>query len=306
MRAIVVAIGVALACTVASVSQGQTAEVPAGAAKPKVYALIAAIGEEFTTISEVPRTGSHISPYRRTTSKVPDNILNRLALHSLDKAIGAIDPSSTRIYMSLPAAEVDRVTPSKRDEAAISAITAELAKMPQRLEWDRIVVATPAFRALDRDGMPSKLQGFGIFSQPQCQGGCGSMSPTDVRALAQEPPDGVGAVTSDDKTIKASTFIAPYSYIKVWVLDPKTLAILDTQQGFDSQKLAQARYKPPLDLSKDEAQKYLARRIVSLIEMSIGAAVMQSEINAPKGKAEVGPIREVDPDEGSPQKPPGS
>jgi hypothetical protein len=290
---------------VAGVSQGRAAEI-AEVGKPKVYALIAAIGEEFTTISEVPRTGSHISPYRRTTSKVPDNILNRLALHSLDKAIGAIDPASTRIYMSLPAAEVDGVTPSKRDSAAIGAITAELAKMPQRLEWDRIVVATPAFRALDRDGMPSKLQGFGVFSQPQCQGGCGSKSSADARVLAQEPPDGVDATTSDDKRIKASTFVAPYSYIKVWVLDPKTLAILDTQQGFDSQKLAEERYKPQLDFSQKEAQQYLARRIVSLIEISVGEAVMHSEINAPKGKAEVGPIREVDPDENSPQKPPGS
>jgi hypothetical protein len=49
------------------------------------------------------------------------------------------------------------------------------------------------------------------------------MSRTDVRDLAQEPPYGVDVVTSDDKTIKASTFVAPYSYIKVWVLDPKTL-----------------------------------------------------------------------------------
>jgi hypothetical protein len=151
------AVGVSLAFLAAGVGHCQIVETSGESAKPKVYALIAAIGEEFTTVTETARVGTHLSPYRRTTEKVPDNILNRLALHSLDKAIGTIDPASTRIYMSLPAAQVDRVTPSKRDGAAIGAVTAELAKMPQRLEWDRIVVATPAFRALARDGMASKL-----------------------------------------------------------------------------------------------------------------------------------------------------
>jgi hypothetical protein len=277
----------------AGVSHGQTSDAPVGPVKPKVYLLIAAIGEEFTTVTETARVGTHLSPYRRTTERVPDNILNRLALHSLDKAIGAIDPSSTRIYASLPAAQVDRVTPSKRDSAAISAVTAELAKMPQRIEWDRIVVATPAFRALARDGMASKLQGFGVFNEPQCQAGC----PTPVKGsdVAAEPLDGVDAISSDNKTFKAKTYIAPYSYIKVWVLDPKTLEILDMQQGFDSQKLAEQRHKPSMDMA--EWQNYLAGRIVALIEMSVSEAILRSEINAPKGSTNVGPIRRIDPDE---------
>lgn len=300
MRAIAAALGVSLTCIAAGVSHGQTSDATAEAAKPKVYALIAAIGEEFTTVTETPRVGTHLSPYRRTIEKVPDNILNRFALHSLDKAIGAIDAFSTRIYMSLPAMQVDRVTPSKRDSAAIGAVKAELAKMPQRLEWDRIVVATPAFRALARDGMASKLQGFGVFSEPQCQAGC----PTPVRGsdVAAEPLDGVDAVSSDNRTFKAKTYIAPYSYIKVWVLDPKTLEILDMQQGFDSQKLAEQRHKPFMDMT--EWQNYLAGRIVTLIEMSVGEAVMHSELNANKGRSIVGPVRKIDPDEMPVQRPP--
>jgi hypothetical protein len=289
------AVGLSLACMAAGAGHGQVADAPPEPAKPMVYALIAAIGEEFTTITETRHVGSHLSPYRRSTSRVQDNILNRLALHSLDKAIEGIDPSSTRIFMSFSAPEVDRLPPSKRDGAAISAIRVELAQMPQRLEWDRIVVATPAFRALDRDGMPSKLQGFGVFSEPQCQA-CGGWTRIP-RGPIQEPPDGVDAVTSDNKTIKASTYVAPYSYIKVWVLEPKTLEILDMQQGFDSQKLAEQAYKAPLDFNEAEAQKYLASRIVTLVEVSVGQAVMHSELNLPKGKAEVGPIRRIDPDE---------
>jgi hypothetical protein len=300
MRAIAAALGASLVCMAAGVSQGQTADAPTALAKPKVYALIAAIGDEFTTVTETARVGTHLSPYRRTTEKVPDNMLNRLALHGLDKAIGAIDPASTRIYMSLPSAKVDGVTPSQRDGAAISAVTAELIRMPQRLEWDRIVVATPAFRALARDGMASKLQGFGVFNEPQCQAGCPNwrMPGSDVAA---EPLDGVDAVSSDNTTFKAKTYVAPYSYIKVWVLDPRTLEILDVQPGFDSQKLAEQRHKPALDMG--EWQNYFARRVVSLIEMSVAEAVAQSELNAPKGKANAGPIRRIDPDELPEQRP---
>jgi hypothetical protein len=299
MRAIVAALALILACTVAGISHGQVPDDSTGPAKPKTYALIAAIGEEFTTVTETTKVGTHLSPYRRTTEKIPDNLLNRFALHSMDKSIAAIDPSSTRIYMSLPAAEVDRVTPAKRDSAAIAAVTAELAKMPQRLAWDRIVVATPAFRALARDGMASKLQGFGVFNEPQCQAGC----PTPMRGSSTEaaPLDGVDAVSSDNKTFKAKTYIAPYSYIKVWILDPRTLEILDVQQGFDSRKLAEERHKPAMDVN--EWQKYFVGRVLSLIELSVGEAVMRSEINAPKGSVNLGPIKRIDPDEMPPQRP---
>ena len=147
---------------------------------------------------------------------------------------------------------------------------------------------------VDRDGLPSKLQGFGVFSEPRCQTGCDP--PRYNGGLDPEPPGGWEAVTSEDEKIKARIFLAPFSYITVWVLDPKTLAVLDKQQSFDNQKLAERAHKPALDLSKGDAQKYLLGRIASLIELSVGAAVMQSEIRLPRGEVEVGPIKEVAPE----------
>ena len=267
---------------------GQETTEPANAVKPRVYALIAAVGEQFSVVYEVESVGSHLSPYRRRTTEVPNNILNRLALHGLDKAIANIDPDSKRIYMAFSAAQMDGIAPSEREGVAISKIVAELEKMPQRLEWDRIVIATPAYRALELNGLASKLQGFGLFSQPLCQGRCGD----DLHQLGQ---DGVDAVTSEDKTIRARTYIAPFSYIEVWVLDPKSLAILDKQQGFDSQKLADPSYKP-LDLSQSVGQKYVASCISSLIELSVGGAIMHSELNR-RGKVEVGEPKVVNPDD---------
>jgi hypothetical protein len=281
---------------VSGVVYGQSTSETTIAAKPRVYALIAAIGEQFTVVYEVSTTGTHLSPYRRRTSEVSDNVLNRFALNSLDDAIVKIDPAGKRIYMTLPAAQMDGVEPSKREDVAIGRIIAALEKTPERAEWDRIVVATPAYRALQRDGMPSKLQGFGLFFQPLCQAGCPGGFSLIPRDLPSEPPDGVEAITSENKNIKARTFLAPFAYIAVSVLDPKTLAILDRQERFDNQKLAEPRYKPSLDYSQSDAQRYLMWRIASLIDMSIGEAVVHSEVNARRGKVEFGDVREVEPD----------
>jgi hypothetical protein len=288
VRSIVAAIGFCLINLATGPAYGQAVTEPANAIKPRVYALVAAVGEQFSFVSEVQSTGSHLSPYRRRIVEVPDNILNRLALHGLDKAIANIDPDSKRIYMALPAAQMAGIALSDREGVAISKIVSELEKMPQRLEWDRIVIATPAYRALELNGLASRLQGFGLFSQPLCQGRCGD----DLHQLGQ---DGVDAVTSEDKTIRARTYIAPFSYIEVWVLDPKSMAILDKRRGFDSQKPADPSYKP-LDLSQSVGQKYVAGRISSLIELSFGEAVMHSELNR-RGKVEVGEPKVVNPDD---------
>ena len=288
----------AAACVLASLigqAHAEGASEPIKPAEPKVYALIAAVGDQFTVVHDVMSTGSHLSNYRRRTSEVQNDVLNRIALHGLDNAIAKIDPASKRIYMSLAAPRMDGVAPAKRDEVAIGAVVAELEKMPERAQWDRIVVATPAYRAFELGGMPSKLQGFGVFSEQLCQGGCPNGLDGLPRELDPEPLDGVDALTSEDKNIKARTFIAPFSYIEVWVLDPKTLAVVDKQQGFDNQKLAEPVHKPSLDFSQADAQQYLVGRIVSLIDLSIASAVMHSEINLRRGEVEVGEPRLVNP-----------
>jgi hypothetical protein len=275
--------------------RGQAVD-PPRPAKPRVYALVAAIGDQFSVVSEVSRTGTHLSPYQRRTSHVSDDVLNRLALHSLDQAVARADPNSTRVYMALPALAMDGVAPSEREAVALAQIKRALEGLPQRMEWDRIVIATPAYRALELNGLGTKQLGFGLFAETQCQAGCGGFRQEDsAKAITREPPDGVDAITSDDQPIKARTFVAPFSYIAVWVLDPKTLAVLDRQEGFDSQKLAQPLEKP-LDLSQAEGQKYIAMRIANLIDLSVGEAVMHSEVALRRGTVEVGPFKEVKPE----------
>jgi hypothetical protein len=91
VRSIVAAIGFCLINVATGPAYGQAATEPATSAKPRVYALVAAVGKQFSFVSEVQSTGSRLSPYRRGSVEVP-NILNRFALHGLDKAIANIDP----------------------------------------------------------------------------------------------------------------------------------------------------------------------------------------------------------------------
>lgn len=286
MRIIVSAIGFCLLTLMPGHAHGQATSQTVNAAKPKVYALVAAIGEKFSIVYAVPRTG-YLEPYRRSTIQVTNNILNRVALQGLDKAIANIDPDSKRIYLALPAARMDEVAPSQRETVAISSIVSALEKMPQRLEWDRIVVVTPAYRAQEVDGMAGKLQGFGVFWQPLCQ--------SDVTSCSYgfHPPSGPVALTPENKVIKTNQFVAPFSNIEVWVLDPKTLAVLDKQLEFDNQKLADATARIP-DVSQSVNREFIVSRISSLIELSINEAVKHTELS---GKVEVGEPKVVNPDD---------
>jgi hypothetical protein len=257
-------------------------------AKPGTIALVAAFGDLVSFVSQVQSTGSHLSSSRQATGRVKDDVLNRIVLHSLDSATAGILPDSNRIYLSLSAVSPAGVASLQDDTAAIEAIIAALEKMPQRQEWDRIVVATPAYRALERDGLAGRLQGFGLFSDPLCHG-CGSFL-DDVPSNVKH--GSIDAVTSEGDAIKSQTYVAPFSYIDIWILDPKTLAILDKQERFESQKLAEPQYKPV----SINVEQYLMRRLASLIDHSISDAVTHSELNTRQGKVEVSNPIKVDPE----------
>ena len=105
MRSIFFALGICLASLVCGPAHGDRDRHDGAADTPRLCARCRD-RPAFTTCP-VPTVGSHLSPYRRSTSDVPNNILNRFALHSLDHAIAAIETTSTRIYLSVPAASID-------------------------------------------------------------------------------------------------------------------------------------------------------------------------------------------------------
>src|SRR5262249_40771058 len=151
---------------------------------------------------------------------------------SLDEAIHEVDPVGKRIYLSLTAPHVDQIPAAQREEAAIGKVVAELEKMPQRMAWERIYVVTPAYSALERDRMGAKLQGLGVYPQP-LQSNTGDF----FGEPSLDMHSGEKVVTPDKLETRSGVYVAPYSYIEVWVLDPKTLAVIEKRATYDNQKL---------------------------------------------------------------------
>lgn len=264
-------------------------EAPA-ALRPKTYALIAALGDQFAMVTEVSSTGTHLSPIRRTNHTVDNDLLNRLALSGLDTAIARLDPDSRRIYMTLKPRGLEDVPGPRRESATLDRVLAALEAMPQRSEWDRIVVLTPTYAAKDIDGLPGKLQGPGAFVEPMCQGRTGkSSTDPDSCTTNSRPPAGPEATAPDGTVSPVNQYAAPFSYVQLWVLDPGTLAVIDQQKVFDSQKL----FDPNAPMGMPTAE-FVAARFTAVVRKSIGRAVDDTVL---RGNVET-EVREVRPDEG--------
>ena len=263
--------------TIAAMFALLSAAVPATAQAPRKIALVAAVGDVFTLVRLRESTGSNIiDNYTRRTIKMPGNALNMSVLKGLDRQIGAAHPDSERVFIALNAAELDGVLPQNREKVAIGKIVAELEKRPDRKDWDKIIVATPKYLFSEREGMGPKLHGLGIYIRPNL----GANSIDDQEGFSQIDLGGVGeedTINPGDKSKSPSKeYVAPYSYITVYVLDPKTMTVIEKNARHDFQKLYD-RQSTALDIAKNLPLDMLAERAVSLAERSAARAVGETE-----------------------------
>src|SRR5262249_16835924 len=135
-------------------------------AKPHVYALVSAIGTEFNVVRQRPHVGSNLSPYRRYTVPATDTSVDAAVLRGLDRAVATEDPGSERVFMRLNPDEVKDVYPYQRGEVLQGKVMQALATMPERKNWHRIILVTPRFLNVEREGMGPKLHGIGVYIQP--------------------------------------------------------------------------------------------------------------------------------------------
>ncbi len=250
------------AATIASAQQ-------VAAPKPKVYALISAVGDQFTYVTQKQSVGSNIlDNYRRDVVKVPNNALNVSILKGLDRAIEQRDPGSTRILATLNALEMDGVKPIDREKVAMQKLLANLEKMPQRMEWDTIIVVTPKFQFSGRKGMGTKLEGIGIYVQPLESGSLGNDDGSEI--LGSE---GEETITPDGKQGKRSArFVAPYNYTQTWVFDAKTLKVLETSARYEFQRVYDQN-STAIDVAKSVPLEKMAEILSNFVERSVARGV---------------------------------
>ena len=168
-------------------------------------------------------------------------------------------------------------------------IVAALREMPQRADWDRIVVVTPTYTSRDMEGLPGKMQGPGVFVQDACQGRAGKRS-SDANTCGTDarPPGGPEATTPEDKVVRVNYFVAPFSYMELWVLNARTLEVIDHQKVFDSKKI----YDPKLGPRQKVSDEFLVAQFAGVIEASVQRAAGDTVL---RGQVETGPVREVPP-----------
>lgn len=266
-------------------------QVEAGANPPEAptllpVVLVAAVGERFTAIEEMQSTGTHLPPYRKRILEAPGHALNLLVLQSLDDVIGRLSPGRPRILLSasIPA-EVASDAPGA-ERAALASVVTALSSQPGRERWGKLLVVTPAFRSLDRDGLASGLRGLGLYFQPMCESNPWSCE------HGHRPPSGPIAETASGDTRPVSHFVAPYSYLAFWVLDPATFAVLDHFETFDHRKLAASSSSALLNPQDIEDRQFIARSVQQVIHRTVQAGVAQSAF---AGTVDIGDLREVKP-----------
>ncbi|MEQ1515509.1 MAG: hypothetical protein ABL931_03365, partial [Usitatibacteraceae bacterium] len=256
-------------------AHAQTTEAPA---KPKVWALISAVGDQFTIVTQKQSVGSSIlDNYKRDVVKVPGNALNASILKGLDRAIEQKDPGSTRILATLNALEMEGVNPIDREKVAMQKLLATLEKMPQRKDWDTIVVVTPKFQFSERKGMGSKLEGIGIYIKPIYSGKLLTEDGRDI--LGSE---GEETITPDGKPGKDSDrYIAPYNYTQTWVFDAKTLKVLDTSARYEFQRIYDqdsTAINVALSVPVEKLGEILSRFVERSMARSVGESLPTIEI----------------------------
>ncbi len=250
-----------------------TASVPA---RKQVFALISAVGDQFTYVKLRQQVGSNIidNNYRKVM-KAPDNGLNLAVLKGLDTAVAAANPDSERVFLSLNPVELEGVLPQNREAVAIGKLIAVIEKMPERQNWDKIVVATPKFLMSERDGMGPKLQGFGIYVQPLVSGGLSGISgDNNTEILGNDIDRGTDSDTGtpNGKRSRSKQYVAPFAYMEVYILDAKTLKVLEKNARYDYSKLSDPE-STALNIEKAMTTEFISSRMTRLIERSAAAAL---------------------------------
>ncbi len=285
----------AMAMTAAAQTAPASAPAPAPE-KQRTHVLVSAVGDKFTMVRQRETVGSNIiDNFNRQTYNVPNNLLNNIVLRGLDRAVAAEDPTSNRIYRSLAPVELQGVLPQDREAVAIGKLVSVLEKDPARQTWDKIYIVTPKFLLSEYSGMGAKLQGLGVYIQPLKGGSIrDDEAGVDIDASTTGESD---TLDPDGEGTKSKVYVAPYSYLSLYVLDAKTLRVIEKNTRHDFRKLFDPK-STALDVAKGIDLAFLGENIESLVERSVMKAVKDVE---DKVRIEVGDVKPVAKQEQKPQ-----
>jgi hypothetical protein len=263
-----------LALAIALVAGAAFAQAPD---KPKTYALVSAIGSEINYVRQYQGTGTSLPPYRRFRMQVPDGSIDAAVLRGLDRAVAQEDPDSKRIFLRMQPGVLKGLAASQRGDVISARVLSDLEHAVDRKDWDRIILVTPRFANLGSDGMGDKLQGIGVYVQPL---GRNRASFGESEIESSSDPQTVSPVDGSKST--SYKFVAPYFYAQIWIIDAKTMKVLEKKERYDfirlydpdSTSINVANSIPP-ELLAAQVDKFVERASAKAINEAIGEVIVK-------------------------------
>ena len=268
------------------------AALPAAAQEVHTYALVSAVGSTLSYVKPRLSVGTHMEPYQRAELKVPDTSLDVAVLRGVEKIVRQADPAAKFVYLRLNPDEFAHIDPPKKGEVAVGKLASAFERMPQRRDWYRILVVTPRYVASEREGLGSKLSGIGVYVQPvekTLAGVDGTISMESNNDFSEQ------AVTPGGEKVRSSSYIAPYFYTQLWILDAATLQVVQTSERFDYQRIRDPsnpavhieaevppeKLGPMVETFVEEAAAKIAREAIGVVTVG-EPKVLESPKDAPK------------------------
>ena len=249
--------------------------------KPKTYALVSAIGGEVTYVRQVKHVGSNISPYRRWPLEIPDGSMDAAVLRGLDRALAQEEPDSKRIFLRLQPGALKGLLGHERGDRISKQVLSDLEFAAERRDWDRIILVTPRYATIGSDGMGDRLQGIGVYVQPLGRGRANGFLESEIETSI----DPETTSPTDGKRSSSYRYVAPYFYAQVWVIDAKTMQVLEKKERHDFVRL----YDPEstaIDVAESIPPELLATRLDAFVERAAARAVNEAIgeviVNEPK------------------------
>jgi hypothetical protein len=260
-----------------AVSAPVAAPVPAPA--KKVVGLLAAVGDKFQYVRQKQGTGSNMDPYTRQIVTVPNQGLNKMILRGMDRTVEGQYPGADIVMMMLqPDPSWVEVTPQDAETHTMSRVLDLLRTYPARDTWEEILVVTPKWLRTDREGMGTKLSGIGLYVQPL-------ESNRDAIVGTEGILDDEIRDLGSNKKPRSSTYVAPFFYTQITVLDAKTLAVKRTEARYDFRKMINSD-STAVDIAKSFTSEQLGAEIEKFVEASARRLVVDKP-----GTIDIGPVK---------------
>jgi hypothetical protein len=241
----------------------------AQAPQPRTWALVSAIGSEITYVRQLERTGTNLSPYRKFALQVPDGTVDAAVLRGLDRAVAQEDPDSKRVFLRLAPGSLKGIAGHQRGDVISKQVLSDLEFAAERKDWDRIILVTPRFMNAGWSSMGEKLHGIGIYVQPRGRNLDATGEP-DLQSSSD--PD---TFAPDGSRSTSYKFVAPYFYAQIWVIDAKTMKILEKNERYDFIRL----YDPmstAIDVANTIPPELIATRLESFVERASAKALNEA------------------------------